>query len=353
MRILVVGPSPEKSKGGMATVISEIRDDKKLQQNLEIDVFDSYIDGKKAKRFAYSVLAFLKFFFTKRDYDLYHIHAASRGSTFRKGYYIRTAKRWGKKVILHIHGAQYMEFYHELSDKKKQKMIAILKSADMVIALSQDWKDKFDSTFGLTNCVVLENGIDVDKLRPARTDPAIHQHAFVTLGRLGKRKGTYDLVDAVEIASKSVPDIKVYLAGDGDVAQIKQLVIEKQLQNNIEVVGWADFDKKLDLLKRVSTVVLPSYNEGLPMSILEGMACGKAIISTTVGAISEVVKKENGILMTAGDVKSLADALVRCSADIELIASMSQNNIKKIDEEFSTRIMHEKLLSYYHEVIAR
>lgn len=62
-----------------------------------------------------------------------------------------------------------------------------------------------------------------------------------------------------------------------------------------------------ELLRKSSVLVLPSYNEGLPMAILEGMACGKAIISTTVGAIPEVVKKENGILVQPGDVTALAN----------------------------------------------
>ena len=58
-------------------------------------------------------------------------------------------------------------------------------------------------------------------------------------------------------------------------------------------------------------VVLPSYHEGLPMAILEGMAAGKAIISTTVGAIPEVVTGENGALVEPGDVIALAQALLQ------------------------------------------
>lgn len=351
MKILVIGPSPDKSKGGMATVIDEIRDDKQLNEEFDVEIFASFIDGIKLKRAVYSVCAYLIFFFTKRQYDIYHIHTASRGSTFRKGYYVRTAKKWGKKVILHIHGAQYMEFYNELSNKKKRNMIGILKKADIVVALSADWKEKFDATFGLRNCVVLENGINMDRLYPAVTNPETFQHSFVTLGRLGQRKGTYDLVNAVEIASKSVMDIKVYLAGDGEVEQIKKLVKEKHLEKNIDVLGWADFNKKLDLLQHVSTVVLPSYNEGLPMSVLEGMACGKAIISTTVGAIPEVVKEENGILLETGDVTALASALVKCSTDIDMLRSMSKKNIKKIDNEFSMKIMHQKLKEIYADIM--
>lgn len=283
----------------------------------------------------------------KKKYDLYHVHVASRGSTFRKGHYVDVIKRWNKKVILHVHGAQYLVFYDEITKKKQKRVVEILKKSDMVIALSQDWKDKFDERFGLMNCCVLENGIDMERLAPAVCEPVLHQNAFVTLGRLGQRKGTYDLVDAIDIARKTVPEVKCYFAGDGDVDKVKELVKTRDLEKNIEVVGWADFDKKLELLSSVSTVVLPSYNEGLPMSILEGMACGKAIISTTVGAIPEVINKDNGILIQPGDIKALANALVECSTNTSMIAQMSQNNIKKIDSSFSMKTMHKKLARYY------
>lgn len=76
MRVLVIGPSPTRSKGGMATVIEEIEKDKKLNEQFDIDIYESFIDGNKVTRFLFSIYAFIKFFLTKRNYDLYHIHVA-------------------------------------------------------------------------------------------------------------------------------------------------------------------------------------------------------------------------------------------------------------------------------------
>ena len=344
VKVLVIGPSPSKSKGGMATVINEIEHDKKLRDNFDIEIFDSYIDGRKIKVLFYSIFSFIKFCLTKNKFDIYHIHVASKGSTFRKSYYVRKAIKWNKKVIVHIHGARYMEFYNKLSQNKKIKVTNMLKSVDMVIALSEDWKKKFDSTLGLKNCVVLENGIDTEGLNPAITDPKKFQKSFVMLGRLGERKGTYDLVNAIEMAIKLVPDIKCYLAGDGEVDKFKKIVSDRRLEKNIKVIGWADFEKKLELLSKVSTLVLPSYNEGLPMAVLEGMACGKVIISTTVGAIPEVINSENGILVKPGDTNSLCDAIVECCTNLDMINSISKNNIQKVSDIFSMNVMHERLM---------
>lgn len=351
MKVLVIGPSSTKSKGGMATVIKEIEEDEELCDKFSIDSYASYVDGNKIKVLIYSVCAFLWFCISKRGYDVYHIHAASRGSTFRKGYYVRIAKIWGKKVVLHIHGAQYMEFYNEINESKKKRVISILKSANKVIALSNDWKHKFDSTFGLQNCVSVENGINMKKLASAIRPVEGCQKNFLMLGRLGQRKGTYDLVAAVEKAVKLIPDLRCYLAGDGEIGKVKNLVVEKKLENNLEVVGWADFDKKLELLQKVSTVVLPSYNEGLPMSVLEGMACGKAIISTKVGAIPEVVMSENGILVQPGDVIALADAMIRICSDSNYVENVSVENINKIQKQFSMKVMHEKIAKCYESTM--
>lgn len=301
-------------------------------------------------RTIYSIFAFIMFCLTKRHYDIYHIHMASRGSTFRKGYYVRMAKKWGKKVIVHIHGAQYMEFFSELSSTKRKDVIEILQSADMVIALSESWKERFEKVFGLTNCVSLPNGINTDEFDDAICNIDENRDAFLFLGRLGKRKGVYDLIDAVEIALKQNQNLKLFIAGDGEVDKVKAEITQRGLNKSIEVVGWVDLKGKKELLKKVSTVVLPSYNEGLPMSVLEGMASGKAIISTNVGAIPEVIQEDNGILIQPGDIHALADALMKCSSDINMLSHMSAANIKKIDRQFSMRKMHENLQELYRKV---
>ncbi len=345
MKVLVIGPSPVRSKGGMATVIEEIKNDVDLNRKFDIDIFESFIDGGIFKRMIYSVWAFIKFCISKRGYDIYHIHVASYGSTFRKGWYVRTVKKWGKKVVLHVHGAEYMVFFEK--SRKKEKIISTLKGADLVVALSSEWKRRFDDAFALTNCVVLENGIDTDRLTPAVSDNSDHPYAFVMLGRLGERKGTYDLIKAIDIVRKEFPEVICYLAGDGDTARCSEIVRKKDLTNNVSIVGWTDFEKKLDLLQKSAVLVLPSYNEGLPMAILEGMACGKAIISTTVGAIPEVIKPENGILVEPGDVDALASAMLMYCKNPQAAEAAGSANKKLISDRFSMKAMHKKLEEIY------
>lgn len=351
MKVLVVGPSDTRSQGGMATVIGAMRESPVLNGENRLDFHASFVDGSKAKRLAWSVYGYLRFLTIYRKYDLFHIHTASYGSTFRKMWYLNSAKKAGKKVVVHIHGAKYLEFYDGLPEKKKKQVVDFLKAADRVIALSDDWKEKFEALFGLQNCVAIPNGVDSDQFAQAITDPESTHASFCMMGRLGQRKGTYDLVEAARLAVEQNPNIRLYLAGDGDVEQVKGLLKEYDLEQNVSVVGWLDLPGKLDLLKKCATVVLPSYNEGLPMAILEGMAAKKAILSTTVGAIPEVIAPENGILVEPGDVQALANALVKLAGDVSLVAEMGQKNREKLEASFSMKQMHEKIATVYKEVM--
>ena len=82
----------------------------------------------------------------------------------------------------------------------------------------------------------------------------------------------------------------------------------------------------------------------------EGMAAGKAIISTTVGAIPEVIGEENGILLEPGDVEGLAEAMLACSGNVDALQKMSAENRRKAEETFWVRRMHERLGAYYKMV---
>ncbi len=350
MKILHIGPDLSKSRGGMVSVISEIIEDTHLNEKFHMDIYSSYISGIFFVRLFYSMFSFLKFYFSKQKYDIYHIHAASRGSIFRKGLYVRTAKKWGKKVILHIHSGIFIDYYKNLTDKRKALVKNILEMSDQVIVLSEGWKRAFVKEFGLRNCQVLRNCVDLDKFEGAVSDPKLHNHSFGVLAKIGPEKGIYDLIDATELAKKKIPDIKIFLAGEGETDNVKNLARRKNLEDNIHVVGWVDFEKKIALLKKVATVVLPSYSEGLPMAILEGMACGKAIISTFVGAIPEVVGDTNGTLISPGDVKALSDALIEYATNPDKLERVSIENISKIRDEYSIEKRNQILSGYYEQV---
>ena len=242
-------------------------------------------------------------------------------------------------------------FYNSLSESKKRKIENIWEKSDVIIALSEKWKIKFESIFRHKNIIVINNGIDIEQYKDAICFLDEARNKFLFLGRIGIRKGAYDIVSAVENLSKIYPEILVYMAGDGEINQIKSLIKEKKLDNNIEVIGWINFKNKIELLKKVSTVLLPSYNEGLPMSILEGMASGKAIISTDVGGIPELVENNiNGLVISPGDISALSKAISKMIEDEKFVKRCSINNLEKIEFKFSRKKMHEKISAIFNNI---
>ena len=168
------------------------------------------------------------------------------------------------------------------------------------------------------------------------------------LGRLGRGKGVYDIIEAAKYVKDYYPDLKIYMAGDGDIEQVKKAVEYADLESQIEILGWIDLDKKMEVMKKVSTILLPSYNEGLPMTILEGMAAGKVIISTNVGGIPEVVtSSENGILIEPGNIKELSNGMLKIAEDGSFDKKCSENNIRKILKNYDRKIMHEKIATLF------
>lgn len=349
MKVLVIGPSDTGSQGGMAAVIRDIRESRELNGEFDIDIFPSYIDGGLVLRILYSVYGYLRFLLCFRKYDLFHIHTAERGSTFRKNMYLRTVKKAGKRAVVQIHGAEYLTFYDGLGSLGKGIVDRFFGRADLVLALSDSWRGELESRFHIGTLRTLNNGIDTSLFKRAAGDGEANRNSFLMLGRLGERKGTYDLIRAAEIAVRENPEISICLAGDGEVEKVRRMVREKGLDKHIKVPGWIDGEKKLVYMKEAGTLVLPSYHEGLPMAVLEGMAAGKAVLSTYAGGIPEVVAKENGILVKPGDVEGLAAGLLRLSRDIDMLKAMSRKNMEKAETYFDVRQIHRQLAEYYRQ----
>jgi len=127
------------------------------------------------------------------------------------------------------------------------------------------------------------------------------------LGKVGEGKGIFDLIETVYKNQNFFTEkIEIMIGGDGEIDRLKQEIKEYRLEETIKYIGWVSGTKKDKLLANADVYLLPSYNEGLPISILEAMSYKKPIISTDVGGISTIVKNGfNGFLIEAGDKEAL------------------------------------------------
>jgi len=139
----------------------------------------------------------------------------------------------------------------------------------------------------------------------------LHSRVFVNSGRIGRLKGWELLVDAFEDYLKTDPDALLYFAGDGeDRPPLEKRIAERNLQANIKITGFLKRPEIVSYLNAADAVVFGSFVEGWSVSMLEALACGKAIVSTGVSGIdSMVVPGENGFVVNSRDPAKFSEAM--------------------------------------------
>jgi glycosyltransferase involved in cell wall biosynthesis len=188
----------------------------------------------------------------------------------------------------------------------------------------------------------LPDGVDAAPRAPAR---------ILFLGRLGHAKGTYDLLQAVHLLLARHPDIELVLVGDGDAAAAHQAAQKLGLGAHVVLPGWVAGAAKAQLLANATVFVLPSYAEGLPMSLLEAMAAGLAVIASAVGGIPEIVTDGiEGRLVEPGDVPALAHALDRVLSDCAVRARMGRAGRAKAESAFASRLVVPQVEKIYRQL---
>ena len=340
-----------KVKGGMVSVVKNYlgyRD----WGNVRITFIPTHIETNKYLLMAYFSIAYIRILCLALSgkIDIAHLHVAERGSFYRKAFILQTLKRFGVKVILHHHGAEFDLFYNGLSDKRKEYVNKILRMADLNIVLSQRLVQMINGKSPEAKVEVLYNAVNVPQTNPYD----LQSHNVLFLGRLGHRKGTYDLLEVIRRIDKALSsDVKFYLCGDGEVEEVKKKVEALGIGHRIAHIGWIDGQQKDNFMKQSMMNVLPSYNEGLPMTILETMAHGIPNISTSIASIPEVLHDgENGFLIAPGDVDTLYDRIFRLSTDTKLRMELSRRSYELIKKSFSLDVNIGKLKGIYARILS-
>jgi glycosyltransferase involved in cell wall biosynthesis len=296
------------ARGGMRSVVEAYRNDGFLAAE-NVRLVTSYVDGGFLWRQVVLLggLARFVWLLATRRVGLVHCHAAMRGSFWRKGIFSSIARLFGKPVILHLHGSEMTAFYHGLPPWARSLVRRHLEKATCVIALSESWRDFIRSIAPAANVVVVPNYV---KLPPVPDIAARNAGEILFLGLVGDRKGVFDLIPAFAAVHRDHPSARLIIGGNGEIERAKLCALENGVSDAVELVGWTDGPAKAALLARAGMFVLPSHNEGLPMSVLEAMSNGLPVISTRIGGIPELITDGvDGILIESGDVDGLAAAL--------------------------------------------
>lgn len=351
MSILMVGVD-ETTKGGMWTVVENyLNSEKFVKENNLIYIPTSITGCNPLKKILFTLKSFRKIqkAYRKNDFKILHAHMSERGSIVRKRWIMRYAKKRGSKIILHMHGAEFEVLYKKMDEKKKKKIRETLELADIILILGEYWSDFIGGLVEDSSKVkVLYNAVNV----PNEYLYSKNSNSILFLGAVSKRKGIDELLQALSENSNYLKDkYTVNIYGPDVEGDISKKIFEYRLINWVKYCGWLDKKNKANILLNTSINVLPSYNEGLPMTILEAMSYGIPSITTTVAAIPEAVNSNNGILVSPGNVKELGEALVKIALDNEYRFKLSKNSYEDAKKKFSIETHLSQIQKIYEELM--
>ena len=307
-RVLYVGMDYKVPKGGIASVLntysSFIRPFKFVRTHAS--------ELKRTQKLWYALSGYAMLVWklmTDRDIEIVHIHSASNSSFWRKSYAIRIAKAIGKKVIFHCHGGGFKEF----RENNRNKVDAILSKVDYIVCLSDVWKEYFEG-IGCKNVTIIKNVIGDPKPMSIKKDGLIH---FLFLGLICDNKGIFDILSVISEHKEDLAGkILLHVGGNGQTERLLSKIKEYGIEELVVFEGWVDKEKKQHLLNLADVFLLPSYIEGVPISILEAESYSKPVITTNVGGIPSIVKDQvSGLFVRPGNADDIYSAMKKMSED--------------------------------------
>lgn len=346
MNVLMIGPDIAV-KGGISSVIRAIKESDFNKQHT-IRYLSSYLDyPSKLRKLIKGVKAYFLFIWQilKDRPDLVHIHTSFGASFYRKAVFFLLCRLFRIRFINHIHGAEFDIFYTHAGRLKKRLIRRIYSMASHTIVLSRSWLLSIKEIIGEKPVSILGN---FSVLEPEPKAYQSRSNTVLYMGEIGKRKGAYDLPGIMERVIGECPDVHFNICGNGEIEALKSILEAKRLSAYATLPGWTVGEVKKQYLNDARVFLLPSYNEGQPMAILEAMAYRIPVVSTTAGGIPELVTNgENGFISEPGDIEKMAADIILLLKNRELAASIASNNRRCIEEVHSLDVYLERLNSIY------
>ena len=347
--VLIVTPGGLEAGGGVGRQMGYfLRANQASQQRLRYRIVDSrgpWFLGASPICVAGAVIyfgraAFMMLWTRLSSPCLAHVNITGRGSTIRKVILLTIARAIGLRYVLHLHDYDYAEYYRSRGTFLKGLIATTFRRAAAVVVLG--WRDLEVVSRSLQlrrdRMIVLHNAVP-DPLPGLDKTPCSGKPCHLLfLGYLSARKGVPDLLQALARPAMKLRQWRATLAGGGPIDEFRNLAENLGILDRLCFPGWLDRAGVSALCADADVLVLPSHAEGLAMSVLEGLSHGLAIVTTPVGAHSEVIEPDvSGILVPPGDVAALADALVSVIEDASLRNRLARAGRDRFLEGFDVR----------------
>ncbi|MCB9763347.1 MAG: glycosyltransferase family 4 protein [Alphaproteobacteria bacterium] len=354
MRVAMIGPKLS-AKGGIASLARTFIESEALA-DVEVRYFGTVGDGSAARRLAQVARSEARLAATlARGWrpDLFHIHVADGMSFYRKVFYLEQARALGVPVILHNNFA-HLETLVERSPLHAGLVRHAYSTATQVHVVSHDMARQIAAwTDGRATIRVLFNPVSVDEFHaPAGGRGPKASPTVLFMGYVGDRKGVFDLVAAWPAVLKRLPRARLVIGGNGELDRLRADISRLGLERSVEVLGWISGERRMQAFAEADLYCLPSYAEGQPVSVLEAMASGLAVVSTTVDGIPDaIVEGETGFMVEPGDREALAGRLGELLSDPGLRDRMGAAGRARVEQVFDAEVLSTTLRGYWAEAL--
>ena len=284
-----------------------------------------------------------------------HLNAGDRGSMVRKGVVALVCRALHVPTVLHLHAAELLGHYSEANGVLRWLIRQPFQAATCVVVIGMLWRDWLVRDLGIDagKIEVVYNGVPVETATQVEgVDPRVHDAVvhLLFLGNLMERKGVSDLLRALALLPSSAPAWQLTLAGGGDLAHYRKMVTELRLIERVHFAGWVEQAAARTLLHNHHVLLLPSYDEGLPLVILEALGSGMAVIATAVGSIPEVLEDQrNALFVDVGNSRDIADKIMRLLQDRALLGALGTDGIRLYRERFTLSAFGDGLFAVYRK----
>jgi glycosyltransferase involved in cell wall biosynthesis len=256
-------------------------------------------------------------------------------------------------VVLHIHGGVF------LMDKTSNKFYLFLvkeifKNSRAVIVLSNREKESLSRNYQYPHTFILENCIDIQMFAEVKKEKQFPAPTFLFMGRIHESKGLNEMLEAFRMLKADDLDFGFILCGDGSLRKSIVPQFELILKDRFNYLGVVSGRDKLDAIRSADYFLLPSWFEGLPLSLLETMAAGLVPVVTNVGSVNFFVKnEENGIFVAKKNPRDLYQKMKKLILNPDLYEAFSMNARNTIAERcdikdyiFQLNFIYESVLTH-------
>lgn len=285
------------------------------------------IPGVRGLMFKKNAKKALKNLLEKEDIDIIHGHYLFPAGAAA----VEVGKEYGIKTYVTAHGSDMFELYKS-QPLMRPTIKNVLKDADGVFAVSNALKHEIVATgvVGIADKTKISwNSVDVDKFSSKENDSFKKEFKLedkpivLFVGNLIKRKNVDSLLEAKKIANS---DYYLVVVGDGPL--YKKLTKKVEDENIRDVIFTGSRGDVENIIPSCDLLILPSFSESFGLVLIEALACGKPVIGSDVGGISEIINDDVGLLINPKKVSTIAKAIDKLvnDEDLRLILSMNARN---------------------------